>query len=52
MFHCEGIDCSWDGKDMNGEPCVQGAYVYIIRYANEYEPKVTRVIKGTVTLIR
>lgn len=52
VFHCEGIDCSWDGKDMNGEPCVQGAYVYIIRYANEYEPKVTRVIKGTVTLIR
>lgn len=52
VFHCVGVDCSWDGRDMNGNPCVQGAYVYVIRYTNEYEPKNTRVIKGTVTLIR
>ncbi len=52
VFRCEGVDCKWDGKDMDGNPCVQGAYVYIIRYTNEFEPKDTKVIKGTVTLIR
>ena len=52
VFHCEGADCKWDGKDMNGKPCTQGAYVYLIRYTNEFEPGETRVLKGTVTLIR
>ena len=52
VFRCEGVDCTWDGRDLNGNPCVQDAYVYIIRYTNEFEPKKTRVIKGTVTLLR
>ncbi len=52
VFHCEGVDCEWDGRDNKGEPCPQGGYVYIIRYANVFEPNVTRIIKGTVTLIR
>lgn len=52
VFRCEGADCTWDGRDLNGNPCVQGAYVYIIRYTNEFEPKNTRVLRGTVTLLR
>ena len=52
VFRCEGVDCAWDGRDMDGNPCVQDAYVYIIRYTNEFEPENTRVLRGTVTLIR
>ena len=52
VFRCEGVDCAWDGKDLNGEACIQGAYVYIIRYTNTYDTHKTLVRKGTVTLIR
>lgn len=52
VFRCEGADCAWDGRDFDGNPCVQDAYVYIIRYTNEFEPQNTHVLKGTVTLIR
>ena len=52
VFRCEGPDCPWDGRDLKGEPCVQGTYVYIIRYTNEFEPKKTKLLKGTVTLLR
>lgn len=52
VFHCEGTDCSWDGRDGNGELCPQGAYVYLIRYVNKFNPEKTQVRKGTVTLIR
>lgn len=52
VFYCEGPDCTWDGRDLNGNPCIQDAYVYIIHYTNEFEPKKTKVIKGTVTLLR
>lgn len=52
VFRCEGVDCAWDGKDLDGNPCIQGAYVYVIRYTNEYEPNDTKVLKGTVMLIR
>ena len=52
VFDCEGVDCAWDGRDLNGNQCIQGAYVYIIRYTNVYEPQNTQVLTGTVTLIR
>ena len=52
VFHCLGDDCRWDGTDTHGRECVQGAYVYIIRYNDRYDPSVTKVKKGTVTLIR
>lgn len=52
VYRCEGVDCTWDGRDMNGEKCVQGAYVYIIRYTNSFDVHKTNVKKGTVTLIR
>ena len=52
VFHCEGVDCQWDGNHENGEPCPQGGYAYVIRYTNTFEPGKTHIIKGTVTLIR
>ena len=52
VFRCEGVDCTWDGRDLNGNPCSQGGYVYIIRYTNEFEPNKTKVLKGTVMLLR
>ena len=52
VFHCEGVDCTWDGRDANGNTCRQGAYAYIIRYIDKHEPNITKIKKGTVTLIR
>ena len=52
VFQCEGADCQWDGKDLNGNPCPQGVYTYFVRYSNEYKPKQIHVRRGTVTLIR
>ena len=50
--HCKGVDCGWDGRDMDGNLCPQGAYVYIINYTTEYHPKQTVRKHGSVTLIR
>ncbi len=52
VYFCSGIDCTWDGHDIHGQACPQGAYVYIIRYTNVFSPKETIVVKGAVTLIR
>ncbi len=52
VYQCEEVDCTWDGKDLNGNPCEQGTYVYFIRYTTKFEPDRTHVLKGTVTLIR
>ena len=52
VHYCNTPDCKWDGRDLHGQPCVQGAYVYIIRYTTEFEPSRTHVRKGTVTLLR
>lgn len=52
VFRCDTPDCKWDGRDLNGNNCPQGTYTYLIRYTNEYLPKVTHVLRGTVTLIR
>ncbi len=52
VFHCEGVDCEWDGNDLDGNPCPQGAYAYVIRYNNSFKPEKTHIIKGSVTLIR
>ena len=52
VFHCEEPDCKWDGRDASGNLCPQGTYTYLIRYTNEFLPKVVHVLRGTVTLIR
>ena len=52
VYQCEKIDCTWDGKDLNGNVCPQGTYVYIIRYRTTFEPEREQLLRGTVTLIR
>lgn len=52
VYHCEGLDCAWDGRDRDGNPCRQDAYAYVIRYTNKYKPDQTVTRKGAVTLIR
>lgn len=52
VFHSQEIDCRWDGKDTHGRPCPLGAYVYVIRYTNQFEPDKTVTRRGAVTLIR
>lgn len=52
VCYFEGPDGYWDGTDMQGRKCPQGAYVYVIRYVNSLHPNETQVLKGAVTLIR
>lgn len=52
VYKCDKIDCTWDGKDLNGNACPQGTYVYIIRYHTTFEPDREQLLRGTVTLIR
>ena len=52
VFHCEGVDCEWDGRRTDGQPCPSGGYAYVIRYTTQFEPNVTKIKKGSVTLIR
>jgi len=52
VAHCEGVDCGWDGRDLKGNPCPQGAYVYVIKYTTMFQPKQTITKHGSVTLIR
>ena len=52
VYQCAEVDCTWDGRDLNGQACPQGSYVYIIRYTDTFEPDRTHVLRGTVTLIR
>ena len=51
VFTSTDPDEGWDGTDMNGHACPQGAYVYYYRYSrlgtDDYFPGA-----GTVTLIR
>ena len=52
VYSCNNVNCTWDGKNLNGQACPQGAYVYFIRYTNTFEPDRTHVLRGTVTLVR
>jgi gliding motility-associated-like protein len=52
VFKCDGVDCTWNGTDLNGNPMPMGTYVYIVRYTTKDEPDVTQVKRGSVTLIR
>ena len=49
-FTCPGG--YWDGNDLKGRPCAQGAYTYVIRFRNSLEPTMTQEITGTITLLR
>ena len=52
VSHFEYPGGFWDGNDMQGRPCPEGAYIYIIRYRNSLEPLMTQELKGTITLLR
>ena len=41
----------WDGTDLNGRPCPQGAYAYYYRYKADYDNS-WHDGKGTVLLLR
>lgn len=48
----QGPDGYWDGRDLRGNDCPTGTYVYIMRYRTTLEPNITQDIKGTVTILR
>lgn len=48
----QGPDGYWDGTDLNGNRCSQGAYVYTMRFRTTLDPTVTQELSGTITLIR
>lgn len=51
VFTTTDPEATWDGTDLNGNPCPMGAYVYVYRYSrlgiDDFYPGA-----GTVTLIR
>ena len=51
VFHAEDIGSCWDGT-YNGEPCLQGTYLYNIRYRIPSVPNNWKNRTGTVTLVR
>lgn len=52
VYHGDDINQPWDGKDMNGNPCPQGAYVYHYAYSCTQDPERRHIGDGTVTLLR
>ena len=52
VAHYTGIEGSWDGTDLNGRPCQQGAYVYKVEYSTLLHPDRQQTMSGTILLIR
>lgn len=52
VFHGDDINMSWNGTDINGNPCPQGTYVYHYVYTSTQNPKCPLSGTGTVTLLR
>lgn len=52
VAHYEGIEGSWDGTDLNGHPCQQGAYVFKAEYSTLLHPDRQQSMTGTILLIR
>ena len=50
IFHSNTNGEAWDGR-LNGTPCPQGSYVWIVKYRSEVDPGNWHVAKGTVTLL-
>lgn len=51
VYLSKDITQGWDGNDLHGSPCPQGAYVYFCRYAMTNNGTYYEV-HGTMTLIR
>lgn len=52
VYHCEGIDCTWDGTDPSGQPCVQGVYVFNATYTTRTHPGRKQRLTDTIALVR
>ena len=52
VYHGNDIDQPWDGIDLNGNPCPQGAYVYHYVYSCTQDPDRKHPGDGTVMLLR
>ena len=52
VYIYSGIDGSWDGSDLNGNACQQGAYVYKAEYNTLLHRERKQTITGTILLIR
>lgn len=52
IMHVEGANPEWNGVDLNGEPCLQGAYVWLLHYHSDATPDRRETAFGTVTLLR
>lgn len=51
IYHCNDLDHPWDGT-REGRPCVQGAYVWRLRYISDDFPIRKQEKYGTIVLIR
>lgn len=52
VYHGDDINKPWDGTDLNGNACPQGAYVYHYVYSCTQDPDRKHPGDGTVTLLR
>ncbi len=52
VFHTTDINQPWDGRNIAGEPCPTGNYVWHLRYTSVTRPGAFREESGTVLLIR
>jgi len=52
VFHSEDFSVQWDGTGLDGQPCPQGVYVYLVKYRGATMPEMPQVRTGNVLLIR
>ena len=52
VYHSTDIGAGWDGRNLHGEPCPPGSYVYHVRYSTIYRPSLFQKVIGSVLLIR
>ncbi len=52
VFRSSNIHAAWDGRDLNGNPCPVGNYVWKIRYRSQMHPTSFHEKTGSVLLIR
>lgn len=52
VYHGDDINEPWDGTDINGNDCPQGAYVYHYVYSCTQDPERKHPGEGTVLLLR
>lgn len=52
VFYTDDFNQPWDGRNLNGEPCPTGSYVWHLRYTTVVLPGAFQEEKGAVLLIR